>query len=205
MAKDIYVEENRRMKKVGAQDNITNIQLLRPVINQETGAMELENDLSRANFDVTADVGPSSSSKKAATVRALTGMMQITQDPETLQVLGSMAMMNMEGEGIDEVQQFFRNRLIKMGVVKANEKEQEQLMAEAQNQQPDPNAVFLQAAAEEATAKASQARANVVKTIADAELSKAKTVETMAGIDISEQNAALNLIEKMMPQQNAQP
>jgi hypothetical protein len=132
-------------------------------------------------------------------------MMQITQDPETLQVLGSMAMMNMEGEGIDEVQQFFRNRLIKMGVVKPNEKEQEQLMAEAQNQQPDPNAVFLQAAAEEATAKASQARANVVKTIADAELSKAKTVETMAGIDISEQNAALNLIEKMMPQQNAQP
>lgn len=205
MAKDIYVEENRRMKKVGAQDNITNIQLLRPIINEETGAMELENDLSRANFDVTADVGPSSSSKKAATVRAITGMMQITQDPETLQVLGSMAMMNMEGEGIDEVQQFFRNRLIKMGVVKPNEKEQEQLMAEAQNQQPDPNAVFLQAAAEEATAKASQARANVVKTIADAELSKAKTVETMAGIDISEQNAALNLMEKMMPQQNAQP
>ena len=108
--------------------------------------------------------------------------------------------MNIEGEGVGEVQQFFRGRLIKMGVVKPNEKEQEQMMAEMQNQQPDPNAVFLQAAAEEATAKASQARANVVKTIADAELSKAKTVETMAGIDISAQNAALNMIDKMIPQ-----
>ena len=200
MAKDVYIEENRRMKKVNEQNDISNIQLLRPIINKETGVMELENDLSRANFDVTADVGPSSSSKKAATVRALTGLMQITQDPETLQVLGSMAMMNIEGEGVDEVQQFFRGRLIKMGVVKPNEKEQEQMMAEMQNQQPDPNAVFLQAAAEEATAKASQARANVVKTIADAELSKAKTVETMANIDISEQNAALNMIDKMIPQ-----
>jgi hypothetical protein len=200
MAKDVYVEDNRRMKNVDEQGNISNIQLQRPIINSETGAMELENDLSRANFDVVADVGPSSSSKKAATVRALTGMMAITQDPETLQVLGSMAMMNIEGEGVGEVQQFFRGRLIKMGVVKPNEKEQEQMMAEMQNQQPDPNAVFLQAAAEEATAKASQARANVVKTIADAELSKAKTVETMAGIDISAQNAALNMIDKMIPQ-----
>ena len=202
MAKDVYVEDNRRMKNVDEQGNISNIQLQRPIINSETGAMELENDLSRANFDVVADVGPSSSSKKAATVRALTGMMAITQDPETLQVLGSMAMMNIEGEGVDEVQQFFRGRLIKMGVVKPNEKEQDQMMAEAQaaSQQQDPNAIFLQAAAEEATAKASQARANVVKTIADAELSKAKTVETMAGIDISAQNAALNIMDKMMPQ-----
>jgi hypothetical protein len=39
--------------------------------------------------------------------------------------------------------------------------------------------VFLQAAAEEAMAKATQARASVIKTMADAELSRAKTVETL--------------------------
>jgi hypothetical protein len=84
--------------------------------------------------------------------------------------------------------------------VEPTEQESQEMAVMMQGQQQDPNAVFLQAAAEEATAKASQARANVVKTIADAELSKAKTVETMAKIDISEQNAALNIMEKMMPQ-----
>ena len=50
--------------------------------------------------DVVSDVGPSSSSKKAATVRNIMGMMQATADPETIQVLSATAMMNMEGEGI---------------------------------------------------------------------------------------------------------
>ena len=43
-----------------------------------------ENDLSKASFEVIVDVGPSSTSKRAGTVRALTGMMTLPQDPETL-------------------------------------------------------------------------------------------------------------------------
>jgi hypothetical protein len=128
-------------------------------------------------------------------VRALTGMMQITQDPETLQVLGAMSMMNMEGEGIGEVRDFFRQRLIKMGVVKPTDKEMEALMAEAQNQKEDPNSIFLQAAAEEAVAKAAQARASTIKTVADAELSRAKTAETLAKTGEIDQNMALSAIE----------
>jgi hypothetical protein len=68
-----------------------------------------------------------------------------------------MAMMNMEGEGISEVRDFFRQKLIRMGVVQPTEAEAEEMMAAMQNQKPDPNAVFLQAAAEEATAKAAKA------------------------------------------------
>ena len=47
---------------------------------------------------------------------------------------------------------------------------------------PDPNAIFLQAAAEEAQAKAAKARADVVATVADAELTQAKTMETLAKV-----------------------
>jgi hypothetical protein len=115
---------------------------------------------------VIADVGPSSSSKKRATVRALTGMLQITQDPETAQVLTAMAMMNMEGEGISDANAYFRKKLLRMGVVKPTDAEAEELMAEMQGQQQDPNAMYLQAAAEEATAKAAKARADTVETIA---------------------------------------
>jgi hypothetical protein len=198
IAKDIYVEEGRRMKKVGGNNDINNVTLMKPKLNQENGMVEVENDLSMANFDVVSDVGPSSASKKAATVQAITGMMQITQDPETLQVLGSMAMLNMEAEGVEDVQAYFRNRLIKMGVVKPTEEETAKLQAEMQGQQPDPNAQYLAAAAEEAQAKAAQARATVIKTLADSELAKAKTMETISGIDLKAQSQSLDMIEKLI-------
>lgn len=195
MAKDVYIEEGRTMKVITEDESTDTVKLMTPTIDQETGEVRMANDLSAAKFDVNVEVGPSSSSKRAATVRALTGMMQITQDPETLQVLGAMSMMNMEGEGIGDVRDFFRQRLIKMGVVKPTDKEMEVLMAEAQNQKEDPNSIFLQAAAEEAVAKAAQARASTIKTVADAELSRAKTAETLAKTGEIDQNMALSAIE----------
>jgi hypothetical protein len=155
-----------------------------------------------------AEVGPSSSSKRAATVRALTGMLQITQDPETQQVITAMAMMNMEGEGISDANAYFRKKLLRMGVVKPTDDEAEELMAEMQGQPQDPNAVYLQAAAEEATAKAAQARANTVKTVADAELSRAKTLETLSQVDETAQKMAMNnaqAVQEIMQGQIIQP
>jgi hypothetical protein len=149
--------------------------------------------MGRAKFDVTVEVGPSSSSKRQATVRALIGMIQLAPDPETQQVLTSMAMMNMEGEGIAEVRGFFRKRLIRMGVVEPTEQEAEKLMAEMQaSQQPDPQAQYLQAAAMEAQAKAGQAQANTEYTLARAEETRAKTVETLAGIQQKERTNVVN-------------
>ncbi len=181
MAREVYVEEGRKMKGVGSDEKPMQIQLMRPMINEE-GEVEMSNDLSSAKFDVNVEVGPSSSSKRAATVRALTGMLAITPDPETQQVLQAMAMMNMEGEGISDVRDYFRKKLVRLGVVKPTDKEAEEMMVELQGQQQDPNAVFLQAAAEEAQAKAAKARADVVNTVADAELTQAKTAEIMVGI-----------------------
>jgi hypothetical protein len=185
MAKELYVEDERKMKVIDVTDTVDSITMMTPAIS-EIGEVIMENDLSKASFDVDVDVGPSSSSKRSATVRALTGMMQITADPEMQSVLGSMAMMNMDGEGISEVREFFRQKLIRMGVVKPTEAEAEEMMAAMQNQKPDPNAVFLQAAAEEATAKAAKARADVVKTIADAELTQARVLETGASTELEQ-------------------
>jgi hypothetical protein len=194
MAKDVYVEEGRRMKVINAAEEADMVDLMKPMVS-ETGEVVLENDLSQAKFDVVADVGPSSSSKRQATVRALTGMMAISDDPETKQVLQAMAMLNMEGEGIGDVRDFFRKKLLRMGVVKPTEQEAEQMMIELQVQPQDPNAVFLQAAAEEAIAKAAQARASTIKTVADAGLSRAKTAETLAKTSLEQQNLVLTEIE----------
>lgn len=191
MAKEIFVEEGRKVKTIGKNNESESITLLVPTINQETEEVEFENDLAQAKFDIAVDVGPTSSSKKAATVRALTGMMQITQDQETMQVLGAMAMMNMEGEGISEVRDYFRKRLLNMGVVKPTEQEMMEMQKAAAGAQPDPQSQYMIAAAEQATAEAAKARADTVLTVAKAEETQAKTIKTMADISEVERKQAI--------------
>jgi hypothetical protein len=193
MARDIMVEPGRRMKTVGLGGEVNGVELGKPRLNEKTGEVEYENDLTRAKYDVSVDVGPTSASKRQATVRALIGMVQIATDPETQQVLTSMVMMNMDGEGIQDVRKYFRNRLIKMGVVDPTDQEAEKLLQEMQAmQQPDPNAIYLQAAAKEAEAKAIKAQADTEYTMARAEETRAKTVETLAGINQKERASVVN-------------
>jgi hypothetical protein len=208
MARDIYTEDKRKMKTIAPTGESSVVELMKPMIDTETGAMVMENDLSAATFDVVAEVGPSSSSKRAATVRALTGMLQITTDPETTQVLTAMAMMNMEGEGVGDANAYFRKKLLRMGVVQPTEDEAQELMAEMQGQPQDPNAMYLQAAAEEATAKAAKARADTVETVASAELKRAQTLETLGKVEENAQNMALTnteAVQQILQGQIVQP
>jgi hypothetical protein len=177
MAKELYVEEGRKMKKLGEEGKVGMIELMSPTVD-ENGELIVENDLTSATFDVVVDVGPSSSSKKSATVRALTGMMQTTQDPATLDIITSMSMMNMEGEGMGDVREYFRKKLVRSGVVPPTKEDQAEMEAEAANAK-DPNAEYLAAAAEEAQAKAANERASTIETIANAELKKAQAQKIM--------------------------
>jgi hypothetical protein len=208
MAQEIYVEEGRSMKAVNENGDVSSVELMKPAINTN-GEMEYENDISSAKFDVDVQVGPTSQSKRAATVKALTGMLAITTDPETQQVLQAMAMMNMEGEGISDVRDFFRKKLLKLGVIKPSDEEAQELMIEIQGQPQDPNTIFLQAAAEEAVAKAAQARANTVLTVAKAEETQAKTLETMSKIGgevtITAQPEMASAPEQSQPQAQPEP
>ena len=177
MARELYVEDGRKMKAIDKANKTQFFEMNRPTVNDE-GEITKENDLSSADFDVVVEVGPSSTSKRAATVRALTGMMQlVANDPETMKVLTSMSMANMEGEGIEDVRAFFRSQLVRMGVAKPTEEEAAQMQQEASQQKEDPNAVLAQGMAEEAVAKAAKARADTVETVANAEKIRAQTVQ----------------------------
>jgi hypothetical protein len=193
MAKDVFVEPGRKMKGIGAQGEVSSIELMRPIMREE-GEVEHENDLSEASFDVAVTVGPSSSSKRAATVRALTGMMAITPDPETQKVLQAMAMLNMEGEGIEEVREYFRKQLVQQGVVKPTE-EEAQAMAQAaqQPQPPTPEQQYLIAQAEKALADAEKIKKEAQKIAAEfsPEMIQAKQAGEAAKIDADVEKARL--------------
>ena len=198
MAKDVLVEDGRVMKALGKDGEMERITLLRPMVD-ESGEIEYENDLSKAKFDVTVEVGPSSSTKRSATVRALTNMAAITTDPETKQVLGAMAMMNMEGEGIGDVRYYFRKKLIKMGVIEPTEQEAADLAEEAKNTPPSAQDEYLRAAAANEQQKAVKAQADTIKTQAQTDQIRADTAETITDIDAKEQKQAMEIIEKLGP------
>jgi hypothetical protein len=209
MSKGIYVEKNRKMKTVGAMEEIGSIELMKPQIDEETGELIYENNLGDALFDVAVDVGPSSASRRDATVRALTGMMQVTTDPTTQQVLQAMAIMNMEGEGIGDIKEYFRKQLVQMGVLQPTEEEQQQMKEAQENVQPDPETAYLLAEAAKARALAIKAQADTEYTLARSEETKAKTIQTLSSVDIDERKSAIETAEKIgaaiQPQTNVVP
>lgn len=195
MAKEIYVEESRKMKVINQSGEKSSVTLSKPIIGKESETLEYENDLTEANFDVDIEVGPTSTSRRSSTVKSLIGMLEITQDPETAQVLQSMVMMNMEGEGISDVRDYFRQKLIRMGVVKPTDEEAQQLAQEQANQQPDPNAEFLKASADAAEAKAASDRARTLLTVAQADKTQAETIKIQHDAKINEADIQLRAAE----------
>jgi hypothetical protein len=163
MAKELYNEQGRKMKRVGPQGNLDNVVLRQEMLDPESGELTARNDLSRADFDVVESVGPSFESKRNATVRTLTGMLPLVTDPADAKVLQAVILQNMEGEGLADVNEYYRKELVKLGVNKPTEEEQAQMEAAAQAaQQPDPQAEFL---ASEAAKNASVARLNEAKAL----------------------------------------
>jgi hypothetical protein len=201
MAKELYVEEGRVMKTVGHSDELSSVTLGEAGKDPKTGALIATNDLSRAKFDVAVDVGPSSSSRRKATVRSLVKMMQAAPDPETQKVLSAMVMMNIEGEGIQEAREYFRKQLVQLGVLDPTE-EEAAAMQEA-GQQPDPNMILASAMAEEAQAKATKARADAMAIAAEVEKTRAETIRILADIQAQARELAMKTAQTLAPEARA--
>jgi hypothetical protein len=201
MMKEVYVEPGRKMKTVGVDGKSRgSITLREPGVDEHGTPMRNGLiDLSSADFDVVVDVGPSTTTKKAATVRNVTAMLSVMgqDDPQAREALLWTAIANMEGEGMAPLNDFGRLRLVKLGVVKPNEQEQQQLAAEAQAaQQPDPqqlaNLAFAEkekALAQKAVADTAKSQADTQKAIAETEKIRAQTMEVVAGVDMSTRGA----------------
>lgn len=202
MAKDVYVEKERKMRSVDSMGEVSSVLLSSPGLSSDGDTVK--NDLTKATFDVTVDVGPSSASQREATVQTIMGMLATVQDPQTRQVLESMAMLNMEGDGITETRKYFRKQLVGMGVLEPTEEEAKAL----QNQEPSAQDKALEAMAQESLAKAQEAQAEAEKTrseiieiLSKVDLNKAKTAETYSDVDRQNLIAVQQMLEKQAQQQ----
>jgi hypothetical protein len=190
MAKDVYVEKGRKLKAISKEGAAEQVELQKPVMID--GKAAVENDFSRVDLDVVATTGPSSESKKAASVRAKTSIALITSDEETKKVVTLSALRDIEDEGTSDVSEWARRRLVGMGVIEPTEEDKKRIAEEQQGQKPDPNAEFLMAEADKSRALTKKAGADTVLTLQKAAESQANTMKTLQEVDMTDANAALS-------------
>ena len=204
MMRDITVEEGRKMKTISSDGQVGSVEILKPAYDEKKGVIYAENDISKAKFDVTVNVGPHSTSKKNAFVRNLIAILPMLADPQDIKAISSLIIMNLEGEGTEELNEYYRGQLVRMGIIKPTDEEREQLAAEQQqaaNQPPDAQSQFLLASAQKAAADAQKSQAQTELTTAQTEKTRADAIATIAGIGQDQADHALAVVQHLDGQQ----
>jgi hypothetical protein len=202
MARDLYDEDERPMRIVGL-DGSDEIKSLREP-SDDNGKTVYLNDPKAGKFKVTADVGPSFTTRRDGTVRSVTGLMQYIEDPQDKAVLTGVVIQNLEGEGLQDVKDYWRKKMVSMGVTEPTEEEAKALDAAKANQKPDAQTEFLQAEAKKSLALADKARADTEAALAKAKESEASAAEKLAKIQALPMEQLLALVDRL-PEQQQEP
>jgi hypothetical protein len=202
MAKELYAEKGRKMRGLTKDQKPQAIELGREILQE--GKVISEVDMSRAKLDVATTVGPASSSRKAATVRALSNTAMLVQDPnERAAIIGTM-MLNLEGEGLQDLREYYRKRMVQMGAAKPTDDDKREAEEAKKTAQPDPNAELVKAAAQREAAEAANAEADALLKVEKMVLTQAQTIETLSKVGEMEQAQAIQAMEALQAQNQPQ-
>ena len=215
-ARKVYGSENYvRIKNEDGSDDL--VLMTGKVIDRDTDEAIAINDLKRGKYEVEADVGESSQTKRVATVRSLTNLLQSMApgDPNAAVVMG-LIIMNMDGEGLQDFKEYSRRQLLLNGIIKPQTDEEKEMVAQAQQaqqEQPDAQMVAAQGVADQGKAavmeqenKRLDLTLKAQSTASDGQLKNAQTVKTMAEAAAIPQDQLMNAIavlQKYVSQQNS--
>ncbi len=148
MARDVH-DSQQEVILVKVDGSKSKEMINQPEMNFETMENEIKNSVSDMIFEVYADVGPAFESVKAQNKEEIKELLNSGQlDPETHTILMSEYMTMTEGSTFEDLREYFRNKLIVMGVKKPETPEEEQMLQQAQQaeqQQENPAMVMAQA------------------------------------------------------------
>lgn len=203
MAREIYTEKGRKMKLIDDKGMRSSIELLRPNIVDDIQV--IENDLTDAKMEVVVDVGEAYASKREKTVSNLTKLLPVvaSTDPAQASLITSTIMYNMDGEGIGDLRDYNRKKLVVAGVIEPNEQEIQE-MSQQQPAPPDPQSMYLMAEAENSRAKAQLSQVNAAKAVAEAKKTEVETAKLIADMQSQEQKDTLEAIQALMKVQRGE-
>lgn len=208
MAKEVYVEEGRKVQTMD-EDGATATETLGELrTNPNTQVTAKRHDLSVGKFNVVADVTEATSTRRDKTVRTMMTLAQVATTVQALD-LGKAALLtaidNMDGEGMDDLQDYAHKVAVSIGL---EEPTPEEAAAAQQDQQPDPQQLALLGQAKALNAQAGKleadtklAEAKVVETLASARLKGAQTEKTGAEaeqVPNQQQTAQVQDVNKLM-------
>jgi hypothetical protein len=175
MADECYYEPGRVVETM-SEDGDDGEAILHESFTDKQGVHRVKNDFTSGRYKVIADVTEATTTRRDKTVKSSLATAQIAMeagDQELAQAAIITAVMNQDGEGIEDLKQFARKKGVKMGLVEPNEEEQA-AMEEAQ-QQPDPTQALAAAEAALKAAQAKKADADAMQSMAGAGLKVAQT------------------------------
>jgi hypothetical protein len=175
MCADVYWEPGREVETMTEDGDDGIAKLQEPYTEKTTGKSLTRNDFSRGRYKVVVAVTEATATRRDKTVKSMGKIAEIaTQagDTELGQVALLTGIMNMDGEGMQDLQDYTRKKLIGMGVVQPSEEEQQAMDAAQQAAGPDPAALLAEAQTAALKAGASKdmaaAAASALKPVIDA-------------------------------------
>jgi len=195
MAPEVYFEDDRKLKTIGKQGEISTVTL--GELNVTDNGEIVSKDLSDGKFDVVAESGPASSTKKRSLIESLTEVMRVTTDQDLQSLYSTVIAMNIEGEGIGFVKDYARKLLVKRGVVEPTAEEADEMQKAAESAEPTAEEKYLESEAQNSLAKAQKAEADTIKSLASAEKTNAETAQIYADMNEQEQESFLKLLDRM--------
>lgn len=197
MAREVYGSDTPM--RIVNEDGSDDVALMNgAVIDRQTGEEVALNDLSQGNYEVTVDVGQSFSTRRDATVKSLLSMLALIP-PGTPKhdLVSSMILDNMDGEGIDDLKEYNRNQLLLSGVIKPRTPEEKQMVAQAQAQQQNqPSPDMVTALANQQLAVAENKKADNQAMSLQIEAAKVITQDKLADAKIAEIFNSMNLDQR---------
>lgn len=181
MMAEVYVEPGRDVETM-SDDGDDGTAKLVEAFTDARGVRSVRNDFARGRYKVIASVTEATATRRDKTVRSALNMAEVSLragDNEMAQAAIITAIMNADGEGIDDLHAFARKRGLAIGLVEPNEEEQAQMAEQQQEQAPDPALLLAEKQGNALDAQAEKDRAAAGKAVADTALSKAKTIETL--------------------------
>lgn len=179
MAREVYFEPGREVETRTAEGK-DGVAVLHEGYIGDDNVYRIRNDLTRGSYRVIADVQESTSTARQKTVRqniAIAEMATKAGVQDLAQAALLNAVMNQDGEGQSDMQEWARKKLIEIGVAQPTQEEMQKLQQAAQEQEqapPDPAQQALMAQAQELASKAKLNEAKSVETLASAELKAAQ-------------------------------
>lgn len=202
MAADVY-DVPRRISLTLPDGTRKDSEVMKSVVDEETGNEVILNDLASTEFEVTTKIGPAYSSQKEQAVDRMTALMQGMQpgDPKRT-ILELEIMAAIDGVGLEEFREYARKELILMGIKKPETEEEIAMLDEAKNKPKEPSAEMILAQGEllkgQAAKEKNQIESMKVQVTAQNEQMKRMIDEFKAATDrinsqVSAQEAGANI------------